>query len=683
MAKSTTTIFKQLIYNVIIPALTALIILGIINYQNTRKILMESNDAKNRSITDEIKSVLEFQDMAFEILETSLGNKMSGYSNLLTTMYFYDTKNIEKVNLKAIQEELGMNITHEDIYIINRDGIIVNTTFDKDKGLDLFSFGEAHKRYLLDVFEGGKFVNERFAIEASTRRLKKYTYQPTIDGKYIVEIGFYSEDADKIIDFMRKTLANLSTKQDNLKSCDLFILTDKPFSLNDSAELLESHKPILEKIFSDKSSVSFITDEKGRKIEYNYVYMDRKNSKLYKGSAIRIVTDRTDEIRLLRIELIKLLGIFGFAIVIVVFLIYRKTKMITNPIKKLVENINRITHGHLNERADVIGNNEITTLSEQFNTMIEELESYYNELEQKVRDRTAEIMQQKEEIEAQRDAIEQQRNLLAEINESLESAYKEISEQKKHITDSIIYAKRIQTAILPPDDYVHKILPEMFFLYKPKDIVSGDFYWVTDKDGIVMIAAVDCTGHGVPGAFMSIVGNNNLNHAVNVKNARGASEVLAELNLAVTETLRQHQNIVAIRDGMDIALLCFDFENKRLEFAGANNPMVMIRSGEVITYDPTKAPIGAFVGEKLTEFKTNVINMQSGDTYYIFSDGYADQFGGPDNKKFMKKKFKELLLEINHLSMDEQKDALENAFAAWKGDREQIDDILVIGVKYS
>jgi serine phosphatase RsbU (regulator of sigma subunit) len=379
--------------------------------------------------------------------------------------------------------------------------------------------------------------------------------------------------------------------------------------------------------------------------------------------------------------MIKLIGIFGFAIVVVVILIYRKTKIITNPLKNLVEKINRITNGHLNERAEIHGNNEIATLSEQFNKMIAELESYYNELEQKVRDRTAEIMQQKEEIETQRDAIEQQRNMLAEINENLESAYKEISDQKKHITDSIVYAKRIQTAILPPDDYLSKVLPNIFILYKPKDIVSGDFYWIWENDGLVMIAAVDCTGHGVPGAFMSIVGYNNLNYAVNVKNARRSGEILNELNQAVTDTLRQQRGHVTLRDGMDIALCCIDFKKMKMNYAGANSPLVIVRNNELITYDAKKAPIGAFVGEELVNFEDHEISIQKNDMLYIFSDGFADQFGGPNNKKLMTKRFKEHLVEISESPLTKQKELLEYTFEMWRGNEEQVDDILVIGIK--
>jgi serine phosphatase RsbU (regulator of sigma subunit) len=306
--------------------------------------------------------------------------------------------------------------------------------------------------------------------------------------------------------------------------------------------------------------------------------------------------------------------------------------------------------------------------------MIAELESLYNDLEQKVRDRTAEIMAQKEEIETQRDSIEVQKNML-------EGAYQEITEQKKHITDSIVYAKRIQTSILPPDEQIRRLLRDSFVLYRPKDIVSGDFYWLTEKDNWVMIAAVDCTGHGVPGAFMSIVGHNNLNYAVNVKGARIAGDILDQLNLGVIETLRQQSGDGTIRDGMDLALCCFDFDNKKLFYAGANNPLVLIRNNEAIQFEPTRAPIGAYEGAEGVLFQNNEITFENGDCFYIFSDGYADQFGGPRNKKFFKSRLIELLTSISQLPMEAQKAQLEKSFDEWRGAQEQVDDILVIGVK--
>ncbi|MCK4664557.1 MAG: SpoIIE family protein phosphatase [Bacteroidales bacterium] len=658
--KQTTTIFKELILNIIIPTVLALLLLGVLNFQHTKNILIKSSSEKNHIISDEITHVLEFQDVALGVLESSLDKKMEMYSNKLINNYFKNTDNIDKADLYKIRDELGMNPNFEDIYVINSKGIVVNTTFKEDLNLNFFDFGEEHKNHLLNVLNDNKFVSERFVIENQTRRLKKYTYQPTNDNKYIIELGVYSLKADEIIDFIRNTTHDIAKKQESIESVDLFIWADKPISLDINTSLKESHNSLLVQVFNNKDTSVRSEKENGKRLQYEYIYMDRKNTDLYKGSVIRIISDKTGEQKVLRTELLKFFIIFILTLSAVIFLISRKTKVITDPIKRLVANVNRITNGHMNERADVIGNNEIATLSVKFNNMITELESYYNELEQKVRERTAEVVRQKDEIVKQRD---------------------EIAEHQKHITDSIKYAKRIQTAILPPDDYINKNLPNSFILYLPKDIVSGDFYWMEKRESNVMIAAVDCTGHGVPGAFMSIVGNNQLNYAVNVKKARKPSDILNELNKGVTYSLRQKKGVSNVKDGMDIALCTIDYENKKLQYAGAYNPLYFIRNNEFVKIKGDKFPIGAFIDENIQEYTNHDIDIQEGDIIYIFSDGYADQFGGPDSRKFMYKPFRELLIKIHNKPMDEQKEILEKVLSDWKGNETQVDDILVIGIK--
>jgi phosphoserine phosphatase RsbU/P len=680
-SRKTTSIFRQLIYNVIIPALIAFTFLGVVNYYQTRNILLDASRKTDESITSEITYILKFQDVALELLEEGYDRKLSEKSEKIVNYYLKNTKNIETANLQQIQRELGMDPKLEDIYIIDRNGIIVNTTFEKDRNLNLFNFGESHKKFLLHVFEGKKFSCERFAIESSTRRLKKYSYQPTLDGKYLVEVGIYSSKADEITSSIKDRVASLTSKEETLKSVDLFIVADEPFSLDLKTRLIPSHRPLLLESVNKKTTVTCREKENGSTLNYSYIFMDRKNSVLYKGAVIRIVKDYASVDATIRTQVLKLVGMFSLAMFIVSILLYRKTRVITMPIKNLVDSVNRITHGHLDERVQIHGNNEITTLSKQFNRMIEELESYYTELEEKVRQRTAEIQQQKEEIETQRDAIEQQNEILSQTNQNLEIAYKEIEEQKKHIMDSIHYARRIQTAILPPDEVMKRMFPEMFILYKPKDIVSGDFYWVSEKDNDLLIAAVDCTGHGVPGAFMSIVGHNQLNFAVNVMDARKPSDILDYLNAGVTSELKQQRNVSSIRDGMDLALCSVNYDTMKLQYAGANNPMLFIRNNELTVYTSDKMPIGQYYGEEIKPFTNNEIDMQKGDMFYIFSDGYVDQFGGPDNRKFMIKRFKEMLLEICNNPMETQREIVLERIEEWKGNHIQIDDILVIGVK--
>jgi serine phosphatase RsbU (regulator of sigma subunit) len=196
-----------------------------------------------------------------------------------------------------------------------------------------------------------------------------------------------------------------------------------------------------------------------------------------------------------------------------------------------------------------------------------------------------------------------------------------------------------------------------------------------------MVAAVDCTGHGVPGAFMSIVGFNQLNYAVTDKKARSASKILDELNKGVIATLNENKMDDSIKDGMDMSLCVFDFKAGKAEFAGANNPLYLIRNNELIRYKGDRFPIGAFEGSKPQLFVNNNIDIIPGDCYYLFSDGYADQFGGEANKKLRYKKLEEFLLEVHDQPMNYQREFLKTKLLEWKGDNDQVDDILVIGIK--
>lgn len=282
-------------------------------------------------------------------------------------------------------------------------------------------------------------------------------------------------------------------------------------------------------------------------------------------------------------------------------------------------------------------------------------------LEQKVKERTAEVVEKQKEVELQ--------------NEKISELYEEV-------TDSIKYAKGLQEAILPPDEFVKEVMPDSFILYKPKDIVSGDFYWIEKKKDKVYFAAVDCTGHGVPGAFMSIVGYNALNEALRTNDDPGS--ILDALNKGISKTL--HNNAMGgstTKDGMDLALCSYDAKTRTLEYAGAYNPLYLIRDGEVNQLKADKFAIGGYYEDASKKYTNHVIQLQEKDYIYVFSDGYADQFGGPKGKKFMYKRFRDYLLTLNGKSMSAQKDFLNNTIEHWKGPLEQIDDILVIGMYIS
>lgn len=280
-------------------------------------------------------------------------------------------------------------------------------------------------------------------------------------------------------------------------------------------------------------------------------------------------------------------------------------------------------------------------------------------LEQKVLERTEEVVRQRDEIQRQRIKVE---------------------ELYKDVTDSIRYAKRLQDTILPPNKFIQEILPESFVLFKPKDIVSGDFYWMAESNSKVIFSAVDCTGHGVPGAFMSLVGANALNQAVLEHQLHTPAEILNDLNAQSSKTLNKGEDDFSVRDGMDLALCAYNKKEQKLEYAGANNPLYLLRNGEIKQIKADKAPIDGFDVSK-RKYTNHTIDVQKGDLIYIFSDGYADQFGGSKGKKFMYSKFRKLLVSMKDQSMEEQGKILDQTIENWKGIYEQIDDILVIGVR--
>jgi len=275
----------------------------------------------------------------------------------------------------------------------------------------------------------------------------------------------------------------------------------------------------------------------------------------------------------------------------------------------------------------------------------------------------------------QKGVIEQQKAEVEQQKEVVESAHHELEEKNQEIMDSIVYAKRIQSAILPPAKLVKEYLQESFILYKPKDVVAGDFYWMHQQEGKVLFAAADCTGHGVPGAMVSVVCNNGLNRSVREYGLTIPGEILDKTREIVVNEFEKSEEDV--KDGMDIALC--SIERMKLQYAGAYNPLWIIRNGEVLETKANKQPIGQF--EKPVPYTTHSFDLEKGDAIYIFSDGYIDQFGGEKEKKFKAKAFRELLLSIQDKAMEEQKKSIEEAFETWKGELEQIDDVCVIGVR--
>jgi ligand-binding sensor domain-containing protein/serine phosphatase RsbU (regulator of sigma subunit) len=319
-----------------------------------------------------------------------------------------------------------------------------------------------------------------------------------------------------------------------------------------------------------------------------------------------------------------------------------------------------------------------------FRARIRHIKKQKERLEKLVDQKTAEIVQHRDEILEKNEELSVYAEETAAQAENLRIANEEIIRKNEDITSSISYAERIQSAILPELDLIKKELPQSFVFFKPRDIVSGDFYWFTASDTHIVLAAVDCTGHGVPGAFMSLIGNDLLNHIVTVQKIWEPAAILSQLHLQVRESLKQERT--NNRDGMDMSVVVIDKSAQTLHFAGAKNSLVYFQQGELFKIKGDKMPIGGEQREQERQFTSHQISLATPTTFYLFSDGFQDQFGGQNGKKFMVPRFRELLQKIHQEPIDRQANLLEASLQEWmKGtgqEYKQLDDILVIGVHW-
>jgi serine phosphatase RsbU (regulator of sigma subunit) len=345
-------------------------------------------------------------------------------------------------------------------------------------------------------------------------------------------------------------------------------------------------------------------------------------------------------------------------VLLIIAVAYFLARSFSKPLNELSIDAMEVAKGNFDVQIDIQRKDEIGVLATSFRKMqhslkklIGELKDINQNLENKVLERTQEIHLQKELLEV----------------------------KNKEVTDSINYAKRLQHAILPDFEEMYAALGDSFLLYKPKDIVSGDFYWMFEDGDTLLVATVDCTGHGVPGAMVSVVGANNLERCVREFKLRKPSEILEKLSDLVELTFAtEHYDV---RDGMDIALVNLNRKTGELQYCGAHNPLWVIpaHADEILETKADKQPIGKYEYRK--PFTNHTFQMNTGDTVYLFSDGYADQFGGPLGKKFKYSTLKKLLLDNCRKSMQEQHDILDATFETWRGTLEQNDDVCMIAFR--
>ncbi len=368
-----------------------------------------------------------------------------------------------------------------------------------------------------------------------------------------------------------------------------------------------------------------------------------------------------------------LLLLVAGSVIIAIFLVFFGITRLINPIlNKITESsefAQSVAKGDFSVKINYTQKDEIGILVDALQNMQKDLKIMVTDLNEK----NEELRQQQEEILTQNNYLEEANNEIKSQNDKLETAH-------RSITDSIQYAQRIQMAMLPQQELLNQLLAEHFILFKPCNIVSGDFYFVKQFRDSVLIAVADCTGHGVPGAFMSMLGIALLNEILRKSIIKTSADVLNELRFEIKNALHQTGKKGEPQDGMDISVCIIDFTKKTLMYAGAHNSLYIVSENKLNEYKADRMPIGVHPKDHVP-FTNNEIQLKSDDILYIFSDGFVSQFGGEKNEKFKNQRFKELLLNEQEKNMEQQHNILETAINSWRGKRSQTDDILVVGIK--
>jgi len=703
-------LFNQLFVNIVVFVALVLIIFSVINLNALINMRKEYNSYKSLNSSTQAKDLFMFYEQKLNEVKKDLDWRMRRINNA-GAQFFTDNKP-SATSISDFCKKLNIDTNSESIYLIDAvsgsykfgTGAIVSINQDTNQAdtLNFKSQGKLHHKLFTEILNSRQYQNLGYLIEHQSGRFKLMAFEPTKDGRFVVCVTIYNKQIASLVEDIRWRFTHRSR---GVVASELFVASDTAVYAFTGRKWMPQARLYLKNVIAQKNDIMISklvskddfdeffakqinsSENKDEPVlsgdrELQFQYVNLKQVSPIDKYILLIVADVTGEVRQVRYDIYKYIAFFILSLSVIVFIIYLSVDRIVGQIKDLLASIDKIISGHFDGRAKVEGENEISLLSARFNFMLDTIEDNYIKLEQSVISRTAEISQKKNEIERAKISIEKSRNLLEKTNEELGQANQEISIQKKEIEDSILYAQRIQNAILPSKDLIARLLPDSFVVFKPRNVVSGDFYWVAESEGKVLFAAVDCTGHGVPGAFMSMVGYNQLTYIIKSGFTKPA-DILNELNYNVVNMLNQGgSDKTVVRDGMDISLCSLDPVTLELEFAAAFNPLLVIRNKEVIIVEADKFPIGNYVdGMEVKKFANQKMQLQKGDCLYVFSDGVTDQFGGPLGRKFMMKRFKETLLASVDLPAAQQGEILNKEIVDWMGTYHQVDDILVFGVK--
>lgn len=645
--KTKRTILRQLLVNILVPVLAIFSIVFYITYQYNLNKAQSDILQQKKNIVEETRNLIEYYDFSMRTHEKAINTYLEEKSLALEEQIRKFTP--ENAPLTDIQLELGMDTSDQEVYLIDKHSRIINTTYKPDLGLDFSKIDRSFETFFANVFKKKSFQADRFGLEISTGRIRKYTYFPVNNQNYIIELGIYSKEADQFKNLLLKKIKSLNHRYQSINDVTLYVGVKNivDITIRDSA----SAKAYLQCINTEKPVSIDADNPSTRGIERKeFTFLPVADAALYSGYVLEMQTNDFVYQKLLSDLFIRFSISFLIAILVIASVVYIRSRKITRPLGVLAEQTKEITTENLGQHIAISGSKELVELADSFNGMMDKLRHSYENLEEKVVERTQELQEQKL-----------------------------IVESKNHeIVESIQYARFIQQALLPLETEIQDSFDENAFVYyAPKDIIAGDFFWFEKRNNLSWFAVADCTGHGVPGAMVSVLCINALAQSLAANSHQSTGELLDKVRELVVQTLTKEAR--SVKDGMDISLACFDHETKILQWTGANNPLWIFRGEEILITSPDKQPVGQFDGAK--PFTTNTIQLEPNDWIILFSDGYADQFGGPKNKKYKYATFRDFIQAHKDKSGSELKADLKQEFENWKGNHEQTDDVCVMGIK--
>lgn len=645
--KTKRSILRQLLANILVPVLLIFSIVFYLTYQYNLDKVESDIQQQKKNIVEETRNLIEYYDFSMRTHEQSLIERMEHISKEI--QFVLAKQNAKSIDLNALRSTLEMDPKREDIYLIDRDLKIVNTTFQPDLGLDFKKLNQTFIPFFTQIFRSKKFKEDRFGLEIKTGKIKKYSYQTSFDGKHIIELGFYSKSADEFKQLLLSKIRSLDNRFEAINRVELYLGVKNVVDIHIKNPKLQ--KAYLQCLDSKKNILVDTDNPASRGEEFTeFIFLPVLESKLYSGYVLELGTNDLPYQNLVADLLWRFGVIFLLTLAILTVIVYFRSRKLTKPIQELALKTETISTDNLEQTIEITGSLELDLLSRNFNSMMQKLRHSYENLEEKVVERTQELQEQKLIVEA-----------------------------KNHeIVESIQYARFIQQALLPLESEIQASFDENAFVYyAPKDIIAGDFFWFEKRGHLSWFAVADCTGHGVPGAMVSVLCINALYQSLALNPEQPTGQLLDHVRELVVQTLTKEAR--SVKDGMDISLACFNHQTQVLQWTGANNPLWIFRGEEILVTNPDKQPVGQFDGAK--PYTTHEIQLEANDWIILFSDGYADQFGGPKNKKYKYATLRDFIRAHNHKSGSELKQELKNEFENWKGNHEQTDDVCVMGIK--